>query len=46
MAEKLCPMDKPACHDNCQWNMNGECAVKVIAKALTEKLAKIPKAKG
>ena len=41
---KLCPMDKPYCIDKCQWYMNGECAVKVIAKSLSAPIEK-PKPK-
>lgn len=37
MEEKLCPFNHPTCRDNCKLNMNGECALVVIAKALTAK---------
>jgi hypothetical protein len=34
---KYCPLGAPDCLVKCQWHMNGECAIKVIAKTMTEK---------
>jgi hypothetical protein len=32
MSDKHCPLIKAPCKDSCAWNIDGECAIAIIAR--------------
>ena len=46
MAEKKCPMDKPTCVLDCQWNKGDKNVNKCVVEVIADKLVEIADAIG